>query len=158
VFGISLTEVALIAMVALVVVGPQKLPGMLRTLGQWVRKLRRLTTEVRQQTGIDDILREEGIHGGLTELRGLLRGGGGYAPAYRPPPMINPYSDDVEIDRTREYPPEGVDAYGALPDDLVADEPATDLVSPSPNAPASAPVAPAHAPAAPKVSPSSEST
>jgi len=45
VFGISFTEIAVIATVALIVVGPQKLPDMLRTLGQWVRKLRRLTTE-----------------------------------------------------------------------------------------------------------------
>ena len=122
-FGISLSEIALIAVVALVVVGPQKLPGMLRTLGQWMGKLRRLTTEVRAQTGIDDILREEGIDGGLTELRGILRGDLRAAGrlAYSES-SADPYPESVEEDLFREYPPEGADAYGALPDDLVDDD------------------------------------
>jgi sec-independent protein translocase protein TatB len=120
VFGISFTELALIAVVTLVVVGPQKLPGMLRTVGEWTRRLRRITTEVRAQTGIDDILRQEGIDGGLNELRGMLRGDlGSLARDHRPAPAADPYREIVEIDASREYPPEGVDAYGALADDLV---------------------------------------
>ncbi len=157
-FGISFTEIAVIATVALIVVGPQKLPGMLRTLGQWVRKLRRLTTEVRQQTGIDDLLRQEGLQGGLTELRSLVRGGGGYTPPPYRPPVNDPYQERVEIDRTREYPPEGPDAYGALPDDLVVDdgeEPAPPAQAaadahPAPPAEPAADARPAPVPAAPK--------
>lgn len=124
-FGISLTEVAMIALVALVVVGPDKLPKMLRTLGEWVRKIRQMTTAVRAQTGIDDILREEGIDGGLAELRSLVRGDLTAIGRGRPrpdQPEDDPYAKAEEIDRYREYPPEGVDAAGALPDDLV-DEP-----------------------------------
>jgi sec-independent protein translocase protein TatB len=125
---------ALIAVVMLLVVGPQKLPGMLRTVGAWIRKIRRMTTEVRAQTGIDDLLRQEGLEGGIAELRSLVRGD-----------LVNlarerriaadtpedPYPDAVELDRTREYPPEGADAAGALPDDLV-DEP---VLEPAPEAP-----------------------
>lgn len=121
-FGISLSEIALIAVVALVVVGPQKLPGMLRTLGQWMGKLRRLTTEVRAQTGIDDILRNEGIDGGLTELRGILRGDLRGAGRLATTPQNDPYQDSIEVDAFREYPLEGADAQGAIPDDLVDDE------------------------------------
>jgi sec-independent protein translocase protein TatB len=119
VFGLSLSEMLVIAVVTLVAVGPKKLPGMLNTLGQWIRKLRKMTTEVRAQTGIDDILRAEGIHGGLTELRGLVRGGFNEAP--RRAQTADPYNN-LEIDLTREYPLEGADAAGALPDDLF-DEP-----------------------------------
>lgn len=126
VFGISLSEIALIAVVALVVVGPQKLPGMLRTLGQWMGKLRRLTTEVRAQTGIDDILRNEGIDGGLTELRGILRGDLRAAGRMVSEPQNDPYRDSIEADPFREYPLEGADAQGALPDDLVDDDEAED--------------------------------
>src|SRR3546814_4534998 len=36
-------------------------------LGNWIRKLRKMTIDVRAQTGIDDILRAEGLHGGLSE-------------------------------------------------------------------------------------------
>jgi sec-independent protein translocase protein TatB len=119
VFGLSLTELVVIAVVTLVAVGPQRLPGMLKTLGQWIRKLRQMTTEVRAQTGIDDILRAEGIHGGLNELRGLVRGGFNETPRAK---AADPYNS-LDTDPTREYPLEGADAAGALPDDLF-DEPA----------------------------------
>jgi sec-independent protein translocase protein TatB len=140
VFGISFTELVVIAIVTLLVVGPQKLPRMLRTLGDWVAKLRRMTTQVRAQTGIDEILRQEGIDGGIAELRSILRGDLGAT--LRGPGMRNreavedPYRT-VEDDRLREYPPEGPDAYGALPDDLVepaADEPSTAIAAEEPAA------------------------
>jgi sec-independent protein translocase protein TatB len=131
VFGFSIFEVLMIGVVALVAVGPQRLPGMLKTFGAWMRKLRKMTTDVRAQTGIDDLLRQEGIHGGLNELRSLVRG---HAPAPVPAPIPyrreDPYAS-LEIDVTREYPPEGPDAYGALPDDL--------LLPPPPPKPAPAP-------------------
>lgn len=123
-FGLSFGELVVISVVTLVAVGPQKLPGMLRTLGHWMRKLRNLTTEVRHQTGIDQLLREEGIHGGLNELRGLLRGQGvvhGPAPVKPRAPLEDPYAN-LDPDASREYPPEGADAYGALPDDLIDEE------------------------------------
>ena len=120
-FGISLTEIMLIATIALVVVGPQKLPGMLLTLGQWIRKLRKLTTEVRAQTGIDEILREEGIDG-VHELRSLLRGEIRAARQQQTPPVEDPYLSAVDFDSGREYPPEGVDTYQAIPDDLMEPE------------------------------------
>ena len=124
-FGFSFSEVVLIGVVTLVAVGPQRLPGMLRNLAQWMRKLRKMTTEVRQQTGIDDILRAEGLHGGLNELRSLMRGGGGFplaAPAPVRPSIPSPpdHFGNIEVDASREYPPEGPDAKGALPDDLLA--------------------------------------
>src|SRR5687768_12773746 len=139
----------MIGIVALVAVGPQRLPGMLKTFGLWVRKLRKMTTEVRAQTGIDDVLRAEGLQGGLSELRGLMRG---QAPPVTQPyrPMDDPYRQ-VEIDIDREYPLEGADAKGALPDDLAADAPdpgAEPLPPPLAPAPAPAPVAPAPAPVA----------
>jgi sec-independent protein translocase protein TatB len=122
VFGFSFSEIVLIAVVALVAVGPQRLPGMLRNFGTWMRKIRKMTTEVRQQTGIDEMLRAEGLHGGLNELRSLMRGGGSIPVAmpraipFAPPE--DPYAN-LDIDVSREYPPEGPDAKGALPDDLV---------------------------------------
>ena len=72
-FGISFTELLVILVVGLIVLGPQKLPGLFRSLGQWIAQLRRLTTEVRVQSGIDEILRAEGLQGGLSELRGMMR-------------------------------------------------------------------------------------
>lgn len=147
-FGFSFSEVVLIAVVTLVAVGPQRLPGMLKNLATWVKKLRKMTTDVRQQTGIDDLLRAEGLSGGLNELRSIMRGGGGPAPAPAPyRPAEDPYNS-IEIDLTREYPPEGPDAKGALPDDLVPDEPSAAPAAAPPVAPTTPSAAPGLVPGA----------
>ena len=106
--------------VALLVLGPEKLPGMLRTMGQWLTKRRRLTTEVRYQSGIDEVLRAEGFDGGLNELRSIMRGGPAAlpAPSYAPRPQPTP-PQHFAADKSREYPVEGPDAYGALAEDLL---------------------------------------
>jgi sec-independent protein translocase protein TatB len=119
VFGVSFPEFLVLGTVALLVLGPEKLPGMLRTMGQWIAKLRKLTTEVRHQSGIDDVLRAEGFDGGLNELRSMMRGGAASVASYSPP-VRAPAPEQFVADKSREYPPEGPDAYGALPEDLVA--------------------------------------
>jgi sec-independent protein translocase protein TatB len=149
VFGFSFGELMVISMVTLVVVGPQKLPTMLKTMGSWARKLRKMTMDVRQQTGIDEMLRAEGIQ--LSELRSLMRGyhGGAAAPAPAPARAYeDPYAN-IEPDVMREYPMEGADAYGALPDDLL--EPAEPVEAPkaveAPQPAEAKPAEPAPAPA-----------
>jgi sec-independent protein translocase protein TatB len=117
VFGVSFPELLVLGTVALLVLGPDKLPGMLRTMGQWLAKLRRLTTEVRHQSGIDEVLRAEGFDGGLNEVRSLMRGGANNSYAS---PVRQAMPEQFVPDKSREYPVEGPDAYGALPEDLVA--------------------------------------
>jgi sec-independent protein translocase protein TatB len=48
-FDISWTEFMLIGVVALIVIGPKDLPGVLRTLGQWTRKVRGMAAEFQNQ-------------------------------------------------------------------------------------------------------------
>ena len=48
-FDISWTEFLLIGIVALVVIGPKELPGVMRSLGQWTRKIRGMATEFQNQ-------------------------------------------------------------------------------------------------------------
>jgi sec-independent protein translocase protein TatB len=48
-FDISWTEFLLIGIVALIVIGPKELPGVLRTLGQYTRKVRRMAAEFQNQ-------------------------------------------------------------------------------------------------------------
>jgi len=71
VFGMSAGEIGVILIVGLVVVGPKRLPELMRSLGKWVSKLRRLSTTLRDQSGIDRILREEGLDKEIKELRAL---------------------------------------------------------------------------------------
>ncbi|HWO12608.1 MAG TPA: twin-arginine translocase TatA/TatE family subunit [Polyangiaceae bacterium] len=150
-FGVSFPELIVLGTVALLVLGPEKLPGMLRTMGQWVAKLRRLTTEVRYQSGIDEVLRAEGFDGGLNELRAMMRGGVS-APSHAP---VRPPQPEVFVpDKSREYPAEGPDAYGALPEDLVALAMPEVAASTAPAAVASASEAAAVATDAPSPAPS----
>jgi sec-independent protein translocase protein TatB len=48
-FDISWGELLLIGVVALVFIGPKELPTVLRTLGQWMAKLRRMANEFQNQ-------------------------------------------------------------------------------------------------------------
>jgi len=133
VFGFSLSELIVVIVVALVVIGPKDLPKMLRKLGQYAGKLRRMASELRAQSGIDDALRTEGLADDIAEIRKLARGeldavrsaasvdamtSGGSASGPRPTEQ-SPYRDDFFVVRDREYPRDGADAYGALPDNAI---------------------------------------
>jgi sec-independent protein translocase protein TatB len=48
-FDISWTEFLLIGVVALVVIGPKELPGVMRTLGQYTRKIRGMAADFQNQ-------------------------------------------------------------------------------------------------------------
>ncbi|RMF08055.1 MAG: twin-arginine translocase subunit TatB [Alphaproteobacteria bacterium] len=55
-FDIGWTEILIIAVVAIIVVGPKDLPRMLRTLGRYAGKMKRAASDFREQ--FDDALRE----------------------------------------------------------------------------------------------------
>jgi sec-independent protein translocase protein TatB len=48
-FDISWTEFLLIGVVALIVIGPKELPAVLRTMGQWTRKVRSMAADFQSQ-------------------------------------------------------------------------------------------------------------
>lgn len=114
----------MIVIVAIVVTGPKELPSVLRKLGRGAAKLRRMAGDLRIQSGIDDVLRTEGIHEDLAEIRKLARGDLSGAIVERGAPRFEPATPsdggDTDIDltllREHEYPRDGVDTYGALPE------------------------------------------
>ncbi|MFT4080787.1 Sec-independent protein translocase protein TatB [Rhodomicrobium sp.] len=57
-FDIAWSELLVIAVVALIFIGPKELPGMLHTLGRFVRKIRNHADDFRRQ--FDDSMREGG--------------------------------------------------------------------------------------------------
>jgi sec-independent protein translocase protein TatB len=73
VFDVGFAEVVLCFLVALVVLGPQKLPGLARTLGHWTGRarsyMRNLSAELERETGQAGIQRE------LTDAARALREG-----------------------------------------------------------------------------------
>lgn len=46
-FDIGIWEIALILLIALLVVGPERLPGLARKLGVWINRARRIFSEVK---------------------------------------------------------------------------------------------------------------
>ena len=54
--GLDFSEILIIGVVALIVVGPKELPAMMRTVGQWVAKARRLASEFQGQ--VNEAIRE----------------------------------------------------------------------------------------------------
>ncbi len=55
-FGLSFWEIGLIALVALVVLGPKRLPALAKTLGKGLRELRKASTDLR--SAIEEPLQE----------------------------------------------------------------------------------------------------
>ncbi len=55
-FDIGWSEMAVVALIALVVMGPTELPKLMRSLATWTRKARSMAREF--QSGIDDMVRE----------------------------------------------------------------------------------------------------
>ena len=55
-FGVDTSELLLIAVVALIFIGPKDLPRALRTLGRWVGKVRGMARHF--NTGIEAMVRE----------------------------------------------------------------------------------------------------
>ncbi|MDK9697492.1 MAG: Sec-independent protein translocase protein TatB [Siculibacillus sp.] len=69
---IGWSELVIIGVVALVVVGPKELPSLLRTVGQWAGKARRMASEFQGQ--INDAIREaelEDVKKSVDDLRSL---------------------------------------------------------------------------------------
>ena len=61
-FDIGFSEIVVCAIVALVVIGPERMPEAVRTVGLWIgrlkRSLRETRSEIERQMGVDDIRRQ----------------------------------------------------------------------------------------------------
>jgi sec-independent protein translocase protein TatB len=68
-FGIGYTELVVIAVAAIIVIGPKDLPGVLRALGKTMRKLRGMAREF--QGHLDDAMREAGLDEVKKDLQSL---------------------------------------------------------------------------------------
>ena len=64
---IGWSEMAVIAILALIVIGPRDLPRVMKTVGQWVRKARSVTREF--QSSVDEMIREADLEDARKALR-----------------------------------------------------------------------------------------
>src|SRR5262245_66532527 len=58
-WNIGFGELAIICIVLIIAVGPERLPSMMKTVGKTVRTLRQASRDLRESTGIDELLRED---------------------------------------------------------------------------------------------------
>ena len=94
------------AVVALVVLGPRRLPATLRTIGRTIGQFRRVVTQIKDEVGYDEVVDEvvRPLREGMTELTEKVR------------QDTDLDVDDTALGLTAEYPEEGPDDYGALPE------------------------------------------
>jgi len=126
-FDFAWSELALIAVVALVVIGPKDLPRVMRVAGQWTRRARAIAREF--QGSLDQMVREAELDevkrhidrassfNVENEIRRTIDPTGDLQRSLDEPVMTNPLADPVKpVERTElaEKPVETADA-AALP-------------------------------------------
>ena len=65
---IGWSEMAVIAILALIVIGPKDLPRVMKTMGHWVRKARAVTREF--QSSVDEMIREADLEDARKAVQG----------------------------------------------------------------------------------------
>ena len=99
-FDISWTEFLLIGVVALVVIGPKELPGVLRTLGQWTRKVRGMASEFQNQ--FQEAMREAEMADLKKQVDDMAQDIKGYDPLKSVREDVEAIGKDVEASLARE--------------------------------------------------------
>ncbi|QDH62849.1 MULTISPECIES: Sec-independent protein translocase protein TatB [Pseudomonas] len=139
-FGISFSELLLVGLVALLVLGPERLPGAARTAGLWIGRLKRsfnaIKQEVEREIGADEIRRQlhnEHILSLEQEARKIL------SPVQEPTKPVEPVAEHS----IAPAPAPAVNTPPAAPTPTAPTEPApTPAASPAPHDPTLPPRAP----------------
>ena len=115
-FDISLFEFFIAAVVALLILGPERLPVAMRTLGLWIGRLRRsyfqVKTEIEREIGMDEVRRQlhneqvmEDVRRVEREVRGIGDDLNGTEPQAAPtPPSDAPPVTPQHVERGEEKP------------------------------------------------------
>ena len=70
-FDLAWSEILVIAVVAILVVGPKDLPRLMRIVGQWVAKARRMASHF--QAGVDEMIRQAELEDLRKDLNAMKR-------------------------------------------------------------------------------------
>jgi sec-independent protein translocase protein TatB len=153
-FDLSMTELMLIGVVALVVIGPKDLPKALRIAGFWVKKARTLSREF--QSSVEQMMREAELDEMRKELKkaseidlekefhNTIDPTGSLAESLKPPEL--PKFSDADLPATPASVPETEALPAAEASSPESAVPASDLETsalPAPEASGPEPVAPA---------------
>lgn len=96
-FDISFPELILVCVIALVVLGPERLPEALRTLGLWLGRARRsflsVKAEIEREIGMDEVRRQLHNETIMEDLKKLERDVKGQAHGSIAPPAVEHTSE-----------------------------------------------------------------
>jgi sec-independent protein translocase protein TatB len=124
-FDIGWSEFVLIAVVALIAIGPKELPGVLRMVGQWMGKARKMAAEFQSQ--FQEAMREAE----MADLKKSFDEVREAASSFSPAGMISSLQQDVSnslrvepLDKVAETKPEVEQAPVAVAEVTTAETPA----------------------------------
>jgi sec-independent protein translocase protein TatB len=90
-FDISFPELVVVCVIALLVLGPERLPGALRTLGLWVGRISRtfstMKTEIEREIGMDEIRRQLHNEAVMDQIKRLEKDVRGESPTTKHAPV-----------------------------------------------------------------------
>jgi len=128
-FDISWSEFLLIGVVALIVIGPKELPAVMRTLGQWTRKVRGMASEFQSQfqeamreaemtdlkKEVDDLAQDVRNYDPLKDVREHVESAGevvkqSLASGSEPAPGLPDAAEPAAIEPPAETPPASFEA------------------------------------------------
>ena len=99
-FDIGPSEILLICVIALIVVGPERLPGAVKTAGMWIGRFRRsfykIKSEIERELNADEIKRQlynESVLAELDEAKNATGFAAGGTPAFGYPSPIAVFID-----------------------------------------------------------------
>ena len=124
-FEIGTTELLLIAVVALLVIGPKELPNALRQLGRMTGKARAMTRHLR--SGFDEMMRQAE----LEEMEKQWREHNARVMQETPQDPFTPAPATAEPSTTEPAPPGPVDPVDPLPANPVGDQPIAQSAPPA---------------------------
>ncbi|MFD1694421.1 Sec-independent protein translocase protein TatB [Roseibium aestuarii] len=143
-FDIGWTEILVIVCVMIIVVGPKDLPRMLRTIGQTIGKVRRMSREF--QSTFNDAIREAEKQADIADMKKQVEAVGNFNP-------LGDLKKSIEEDKAKTAvgdkvaaattPAPAAPAIPPAPEASAATPVATEASAVSVEAPAAAPVAPA---------------
>lgn len=114
-FDIGGWEFLLIVVLAIVIIGPKELPGMLRTLSYWIGRARALANEFR--AGLDAMVEETGVRDVQQSIRDEVTSAVGDDPA-----GVNTIRKDIERALDPEHGAGGYDYREEHEDDWASDD------------------------------------
>lgn len=126
-FDISWTEFVLIGVVALIVIGPKELPGVMRTIGQWTRKIRGMAADFQRQ--FEREMREAEVADLKKQVDDIAQDVKGYDPLKDVRSDVEAIGKDFKASLEGKEPPaNAAQPAGELPpSEATADLPNTDI-------------------------------